>query len=296
MQIKKWMACLLICLLLVQGAMAEIFVGTDVPEDWAQRDLLRLIVVDTDRSDAMILQCGGETMMVDGSTRYYHPWVFEQLDRWMEEPRVIKCLFSTHSDNDHIQGFEYVMDSEKYEVEMFASANDINYVDGPGYHQACMKVLKKQNIPYHVLEDGEDMTLGSAQLKVMRCLEAWGRNARSAVLMVTFGESRLLLTGDIDNATMSHFVQKYGAEALKADVIKAPHHGLATFPEKFTEAVSPELIFVPNLYKNVKNFDGYMRKILPETDILYSGDGTLILETDGKDWYVWQEENDNYGS
>ena len=274
------------------AAQAEIYLEQEVPGDWAQRTLMRLIVVDTDRSDAMILQCGGEAMMVDGGEAFYYPFVAEALDRWLEEPKL-KYLYNTHCDSDHIGTLPRVMSSGAYEVGCYLSPYEQTYNDSKGRHQQAMRAARYRGIPCKTVEDGDVLTLGSASLRVIRCMEPWGPNARSAVLMVTFGETRLLLAADLDYPAICHLMAKHGPEAFKADVLKTPHHGITTLPDDFREAVSPKLILVTNHERRVEGYSEWMRICLPQTPLLYSGDGTLVLETDGVDWYAWQEENDN---
>lgn len=284
---KKMMALVMGLFMLLSSALAAVYINEEPPADWSERSLFRLTAIDVDRSDAMLLQCGGESMLVDGGSGQYRDKLFEAVD----EAGVtrFKYLFCTHSDNDHIHGLKYLMESEQYQVDVFMSPNKTSYKDDAGYHQMAMRVINRLEIPYQQVEDGDVLTLGDATMTVLRCMESWGANARSAVLMVTFGESRILLTGDIDYRVMRQFVEKYGEEALKADIMKAPHHGLATIVPEFRSVVAPELIFVPNLKKNTRKFNNYMKKNDPDIALLYCGDAEIVMETDGQDWYVWQE-------
>lgn len=285
---RRGLALLLALALLACSAcaQAEVFINEEPPSDWAERQLFRLTAIDVDRSDAMLLECGGEAMMVDGGSGQFRDRLFKAVD----EAGVthFKYLFSTHSDNDHIHGLTYMMNSQRYQIDMFTSPNKESYRDDAGYHVGAVRACRKQGIPYHQVEDGEVLTLGGATLQVMRCTKSWGSNARSAVLMVRFGESSVLLTGDIDARTMRYYVQKYGADALKADILKAPHHGIATIVEEFRQAVRPAVIFVPNLQEKARKFSTYMKTNAPDIRLLYSGDATIVMETDGMDWYIWQ--------
>lgn len=278
----------LVLLAVLASASAEVFVNVEPPEDWYERDLFRLIAVDVDRSDAMILLCGGEAMMVDGGSGGYQ----DRFDAVCETYGItaFKYLFNTHSDNDHIVGLTELMKSGRYEVGMFTSPNKSSYTNIK-YHQPAVRAAKNQGIEYHMVEDGEVLTLGDAELTVMRCMETWGPNARSATLMITFGESRVFLTGDLDNRTMLHYVKKYGAEALDADILKAPHHGISTIPIGFLEAVSPDVLFVTSTTKRAANITSMrtFRRNAPDTVILYSGDASILMETDGVDWFIWQD-------
>ena len=69
---KKLLLMLLTMLLLCAAAAAEIHLIEDesqLPEGWAEKELFRLTAIDVNRSDAMLLQCGGENMMIDGGSQ-----------------------------------------------------------------------------------------------------------------------------------------------------------------------------------------------------------------------------------
>lgn len=286
---KKFLACLLCCLMLLGSASAEIHYTSEVPEDWYERDILRLTAIDVDRSDALLMECGGEFMLVDGGFGPVRNRLFAAVDG--AGAKKFKYLFSTHSDNDHIHGLMYLIRSDLYEIETFATINKKSYKDKAGYHESAVASINARNIPYHILSDLEELTLGSAQMTVLRCMENWGQNARSAVLKVQFGESSILLTGDIDHRVMKQFPEKYDAALLKADIMKAPHHGISTIGEPFLSTVGAEMIYVPNLAKNVSKFNTYMAKNAADTKLMYCGDGSIHMETDGTDWYIWQDED-----
>lgn len=289
---KKVMAGLLSVLLLLSvfmSACAELYLNVDAPEDWYERDLFRIVAVDTNRTDAMFLMCGGEAMMVDGGSGRYEPQFYALMEQY--GATSFKYLFSSHSDQDHIEGLRYIIAEQVYPVGMFISACDMRYEDNLGFHQRAVKTIRNRGVEYHVTEDGEVFTLGEATLTVLRCNKPWGRNARSATLMVSFGDSRVFLTGDIDSQTMNYFVNQRGAEALQADILKAPHHGLSSIPNAFLDAVNPELCFVTNLQERVPNFQTGVVSHSPDTEVLFCGDADILMETDGVDWYVWQTLN-----
>lgn len=284
-QMAGWLAAILLLAVSV-SAHAEVYLNVEPPEDWSSRELFRLVAVDTNRTDAMFLWCGGEAMMVDGGSGGYE----EQFYALMEQygATSFKYLFNSHSDKDHIEGLRFIMMHERYPVGMFVSACDTRYNDELGFHQQAVRMAANKGVEYHVTEEGEVLTLGGATFTVMRCNEPWGRNDRSATLMITFGESRVFLTGDIDNQTMRYYVQKYGAEALKADIVKSPHHGIASMPEDFLKAVDARIVFVTNLYERVPQIASNVTRYTPEASVLFCGDADILMETDGVDWYVWQ--------
>jgi competence protein ComEC len=56
---------------------------------------------------------------------------------------------------------------------------------------------------------------------------SFGENDASVVLRVTYGNTRILLTGDVESAAEEWLVDRYGT-ALASDVVKIPHHGSST--------------------------------------------------------------------
>lgn len=289
---KKWLAMLFCLLMLPMGASAEVYQvesEADVPQEWAEKETMRLTCIDTDRSDAMLLECGGEAMMIDGGSGQYRNRVYSMLDsRGITQ---LKYLWSTHSDNDHIHGFVYLMRSGNYEVGSFLSPNAETYKDKAGYHQMAVKAVRAAEIPYVQIDAGDEVTLGTANLKVLRCPEPWGQNDRSATCMIQFGTAKAFITGDIDNKTMKWYAQTYGEE-LACDMLKIPHHGLATVPDSFNELTNAKVMFVPSTSKRCKDkFAKWAKKNVPDTPVYYSGDGAVVMLTDGTDWYVWQEPN-----
>ena len=77
--------------------------------------------------------------------------------------------------------------------------------------------------------------------------------------------------------------------ALKADLIKLPHHAITTTVPAFLDAVAPEAAVATNRQKDL---DGKSINQLKSRDLptFFYGDGTVYAVTDGTDWYLWQTE------
>ena len=158
------------------------------------------------------------------------------------------------------------------------------------YHKAAVRAVDKYGIPYVQVYDGDVLTLGDATINIIRCDETWGTNARSACTQIVFGDSKVLLMGDCDSRPQNYFLKYRDHSLLECDILKAVHHGINAFEEAFLEAASPEFIFVTN-YKAHKSIKTSTKRKFAEFNALYSGDGTVVMETDGTDWYVWQLPN-----
>lgn len=70
-------------------------------------------------------------------------------------------------------------------------------------------------------------------------------NDTSIVLRVTFGTNRILFTGDLNQKLGAYLAQS--KVDLKADLLKAPHHGTEGMaPNEFFDRVAPKAVLVPS--------------------------------------------------
>lgn len=283
---KKVLLLLTALLLLPALAAAEVhFIAdeTHLPEGWAEKDILRMTVVDTNRSDAIILQCGGEAMMVDGGFNSHYKRVFSTLDGY--GITTLKYLLSTHCDGDHSEGLTTIMNSDRYNPGLLLSPNKETYDDPDDHHEKMVRSSKRHNVPYQVIDDGDVFTLGPATITILRCDQKWGQNARSAACRVEFNGGVILLLADVSTRVLNYWTETRDPAEFDCDVMKANHHGIDGIPQAFMDIATPGAI----VCTNNTNYDHDQK--LEQLGALYSGDGTVIIETDGSTWYIWQHPN-----
>lgn len=284
----KRLLTLLLTLLMLLPALAAAEVhriegASALPADWAERETLRMVVVDTNRSDAILLQCGGESMMVDGGFNSHYKRVFAMLDRY--GVTELKYLLSTHCDGDHSEGLTTIINSDLYAPQVLLSPNPENYNDPDDHHEKLVRAAQRHNVPYQMIDDGDQFTLGGANITILRCGEKWGQNARSAASVLEFNGGRLLLLADVSNRVLDYFLANRDHALLECDVMKAPHHGIDGVNDAFLAASTPDAIICTN--NLIYDHDIRLEKM----GAIYSGDGTVYIETDGTDWYIWQDPN-----
>ena len=284
---KRLIAVLLMLVMAMPAALAEIYLIEDEsqrPEGWSEKELLRLTAIDTDRSDAMLLQCGGENMMIDGGSQQF----YDRLLALIAEEGIteFKYLYNTHPDTDHIQGLTLLMNRWEGHVGGFCTAVAKTYAASP--HALAVRVTQKRNIPYVQIFDGDVLTLGGATINVIRCDENWGTNNRSAACQVVFGNSKVLLPGDCGNQTLEYFIANRDHALLECDIMKAVHHGINGIVPEFLDVAQPEFIFVPNAKENLAETK---QAFFSDLGAWFNGDGAIVMETDGADWYIWQLPN-----
>lgn len=76
-------------------------------------------------------------------------------------------------------------------------------------------------------------------------------NASSCVLRIVAPAATVLLAGDLEAGQEKALVERFGAEALRADLLLVPHHGSKTSSSvAFLDAVAPEHAIVQAGYRN----------------------------------------------
>lgn len=275
---------LLILLCLPALAAAEVHIGQEAPADWAERETLRVTILQTGRSDAILVECGGEAMLIDGGDASWATAVQHDLEkRGLTEFRY---FLNTHPHNDHIEGLIHLMKSGFLPGRFMSPfAADWN---NSSYHQQALQVAWDSGVPFRLIRDGDVFPLGTASIHVYRSTAYTGINDRSAIQLIAFGERRILLCADLTGNAQKALLKALPEGTLAAELVKAPHHGENAMVTDFLTAVDPTLILctaedgdAPDLARQAAS------RGLP---LMYSGEGEIVMETDGTDWYVVQRE------
>ena len=150
-----------------------------------------------------------------------------------------------------------------------------------------VKEVDKAGIPYRQLQVGDVLTLGDATLTVYRWEKGSTINDLSPMTKLVYKDASALLTADITGLAQRYFMGELDPEIIKADVAKFPHHGLTPFVTEFLDIVDPDFLWATN------NNNDDVRKAKNQINnrkipAKFSGAGTIILETDGTDWYIRQ--------
>lgn len=192
--------------------------------------------------------------------------------------------FVTHIDSDHFMGYYSL-------VKM----NLINEIIKPQLDTSSQKdiefekFLRSSNVPVSYHAKKIDKIGGTAVYTFNDTTDSFyyslSSNDRSGVLKIVYGLTSFLFTGDAGIKTEKYYMQKYG-RFLKADVLKAGHHGSKTSSsEDFVSIVDPKIAIisagVDNKFKHphkdvIDRFNRHKVKIM-RTDL----SGAIILHSDG---------------
>ncbi len=279
---KKFLAVLFVCVCLFSSACADVYLSQP-PEGWTE-EVLRVTAIPVGEGDALLVECGDEKMLVDGGpSALYH-----QLTGTLEAHGVTELTYmlNTHYHDDHINGLYHLMKND-FKVGKYMHPYSDTMVRGNELESRTVEMAKRKGIGVRRLFTGDVFTLGGATVRVFRHWDIPNGNARSMIERIEFGESSIWLAADITGKAQAFYAGDLSPELLKADILKLPHHGITPVEASFMEAVDPAFCVATTYEKDV---NGSAKSQLETRGIpvLYSADGEVIMETDGRDWYVWQ--------
>ena len=204
---------------------------------------------------ALVRVSGGETFFADcGSTTIldvYHRVIEPYLRH--EGVRRVDGIFLSHGDYDHICAAEEIIDA--YEVPSVYLTPYFRMHAAPGAATALLELLDKRGPPPTLVTEGAAVDVGGgAKLQILwpplNC--RMDSNDCGMVMKLLYAGKSILFTADIQVAPELELLKH--PEALKSDVLIAPHHGSAeTSTLAFLRAINPKFIICSN---GVQGVDG----------------------------------------
>jgi competence protein ComEC len=188
--------------------------------------------LDVGQGDCTLITQGSHAMMIDAGDNdqgtkiqsYLNYLGIKQLD----------YLILTHPDADHIGGGDVVI--YKFDCKTILMPDKSS--DTKTYDDV-IQTMKSQNKKATYPGVGDTYTLGDASFTVLSPAVSYSdTNNNSIVIRLTYGKNTFLFTGDAEEQAETDMISS--GRSLKADVLKAGHHGSSTSTsEEFLDAVSP---------------------------------------------------------
>jgi len=237
---------------------------------------LRVTFLSVGQGDGAVIRFpGSRVMLVDAGGSFSDE--FDPGERlvavylWSHKIMHVDYLVLSHPELDHFGGFDFV--ARNFSPSEFWSIG----VPSPDLkYEALLEVLAAAEVRLRLM----DSHLPSQEIGgvTVDCINpdpalAATRNDSSMMLMISFGPTRILFTGDVE-ARGEESALASGRD-LRATVLKVPHHGSRTSSTPaFVAAVRPELAVMSLGYRNRYGF--------PEPAVVerYRQAGALVLRTD----------------
>lgn len=282
---KRFTAILLAVCLLLCGCAAQPQ-GNVVPPVQEQ---LWVHFLDVGQADSILLECDGQFALIDGGNASDGAAVAAYLH--MQGVQKLDLVVATHPHEDHIGGLAEVIDLISVDAIWSSSIpNNSNAV------RTFLESVSNQGKELEQPKVGQVFKLGGATITVLGPVKEYSEiNNLSIVLMVEYGQTRFLLTGDMEREAENDLIDS-GAD-LKADVLKVGHHGSENATGyRFLREVMPTYAVIScgkdNSYGHPHE-DPLSRLRDAETTVLRTDEyGTIVVRSDGKDLsFLWGEEH-----
>ena len=199
----------------------------------SQTGTLTVTWLDVGQGDAAVIQCGGQSMLIDGGKPEKSSYIYA----WLQQHGLgyLDVIVATHVDADHIGGLSGALN--------YASVGTAYCPVTTGTtetFQSFVKYLAQQGKQITVPTAGETFALGGAQVQILGPLHsAEDSNDNSIVLKVSFGATSFLFTGDAERAEEQDLLN--AGVNLQSTVLKVGHHGSDTSTSyPFLRAVAPQ--------------------------------------------------------
>lgn len=199
----------------------------------AQAGTLTVTWLDVGQGDAAVIQCGGQSMLIDGGKPEKSSYIYA----WLQQHGLsyLDVIVATHVDADHIGGLSGALN--------YASVGTAYCPVTTGTtetFQSFVKYLAQRGKQITVPTAGETFALGGAQVQILGPLHrAEDSNDNSIVLKVSFGTISFLFTGDAERAEEQDLLN--AGVNLQSTVLKVGHHGSDTSTSyPFLRAVAPQ--------------------------------------------------------
>lgn len=174
--------------------------------------------IDVGQADCALLECDNAFALIDGGNADDSEKVIAYLES--QGVQRLNLVVGTHPHEDHIGSLGAVLNAFPADNIWSGPLTFYNsVVDAFSYG------AKKQGKSLFFPEPGQTFHLGGALITVLGPVRSYYEDANdlSLVLMVEYGNTRFLFTGDMELAAETDLLDS-GAD-VKADVLKVGHHG-----------------------------------------------------------------------
>ena len=228
---------LLLAMLLCGCAKTEVPPTTAATTSSVAADaLLSVHFIDVGQADSILLECGGDFMLIDGGNRDDSQLVVSYLEQQgVEALDVVVC---THAHEDHVGGLPAVL-----AVYPTAKVYSPTKTYSSNIYDDFMYYVDQQRLDVTLPVPGDSFNLGNAEVTILGPVKSYAEtNDTSIVMRVEHGENSFLFTGDMETLAENDMLDYWDSDPalFQSDVLKVGHHGSnSSTGYRFLHEVSP---------------------------------------------------------
>ena len=179
--------------------------------------------IDVGQGDSALVECDGHYMLIDGGDTNAGQKVYDVLEE--NGIQKLDILAISHLHADHIGGLTKAL---TYASSIGITISNSTYSEKETFRKFEHE-LGINGSKITVPAPGDKFELGSATVEVVDVSAEEAND--SLVLLISYGDTKFLFAGDIEDAAQERIAEKYQNdkdEPYKIDLIKMPHHGSYT--------------------------------------------------------------------
>lgn len=201
---------------------------------------LTVTAIDVGQGDAFLVESPQARILIDAGGD-------EAAARWLRHHgrRHLDLVIVTHPHLDHVGGVPEVLRRLRVDAVWYRPVP----TDLPAAAEV-LAVAAARAVPVVGPEPGQQVRVGDLDLEVLHPPPGrpyrWSRsepNDTSIVVRITWGDRRVLATGDIEEPAQQELLAERPMQ-LRAELLLVPHHGAGTTEPAFLTAVAPQVALI----------------------------------------------------
>ena len=194
--------------------------------------------IDVGQGDSILAESDGHYMLIDAGENDQAGTVISYLKA--EGVTKLDYVIGTHPHSDHIGGLDKVIDTFPVDKVLLPPVEHTTRT-----FEDVLDSIASRGLKITKPKPGNSYDLGNASFTILSPVKDYGNdlNNWSVGIRLTYGDNSFVMCGDAENQAEEDILNS-GA-VLKADVLKAGHHGSSTSTSNaFLKKVSPSWVVI----------------------------------------------------
>lgn len=222
---RKWYLILIIC-----------FFKCTAPVENLKHDVVTFLVPHVGQGFASIVIANDSALIFDVGPETGFDSLFEYYNSLGAPP--VAAVFISHSDGDHCGALSAIGEKIDWSGTLFGTRSD----------SAVLVEMCSRNVQWSSMSQGDEVHYSGCTIDCLwpplAISNGVALNSRSLVVRFSYGETSVLIPGDIDTTVTRLLREMYGS-GLSSDILVVPHHGSAGSADRlFYGFINPEMAVI----------------------------------------------------